>query len=120
MSRHDTFVRRWQNSVADQYLKSLLAVHTGLAPKKLTEIVKAFRRWVSVDSKNEAISILKDPHGDEDSELRLLLSDDRKSWRAIEVVQSFIVAHWEEVRALERNRNKDGEAKNQMDVDMVD
>lgn len=66
-----------ENGLAADLLKSIIVEHSGRRDKNLTEILRAFRRYVGFRNNSEPF-ILSTPHADADSELHKFLGDDRR------------------------------------------
>ncbi|KAK5113430.1 hypothetical protein LTR85_010858 [Meristemomyces frigidus] len=121
---HAPLVRNIHSTVAAQLLRPILAQHSGKTDKNLNEVARAFRRYVGVGEDGQ-LSMLETSRTDAESEL----------WRLLEVrsmkggvdqgvgvegegtgtsyglkheisVSAWAREHWEEVRALERQRLK--------------
>ena len=105
--KHATLCKALNNAIASNLLKPIIAQHSGMADKKTTEILRAFRRHVAVGSDRRPC-VLQEPHSDEKSELYHLLDDDSVSLRAADAVSEWVKENWEILRALERQRVKGG------------
>jgi hypothetical protein len=90
-------------------LKPLVREITGLAESKQTEVLRSLRRWVSVDTDTGTPHILSRSQGDDDSQLRHLLADDKRSLSDPDGVKVWIQNNWEIVRAYERKAKQDND-----------
>lgn len=124
-TKHNALVRNVQNAVAARELRPIIQLHSGRQTKSLSEIVRAFRRYVAVrpvESKdsgpesNERVQLfaLETPHTDAESELwRLVEAVDEAGGGEMKyklkneaIVDEWVKNSWEELRALERGRSK--------------
>jgi hypothetical protein len=98
-------VRAIDNQTAEHLLKPIVQRHSGGArDKKLTELVRAFRRWVGfVDGQPR---VLDAPQTDADSQLRGWLAADGASLADPAAVSEWTAQHWERLKTLERERAK--------------
>lgn len=100
---HETLRFSICNLTAERLLKPIIAEHSGTKDKKLAEIVRAFRRWVGVVSREPYI--LTTPHTDSESQLnRLLESYDNMVLH--DGVSNWVEQNWQELKTLERQRAK--------------
>lgn len=103
---HKNLVHKVDSATSAQLLKPLIAAHSGKSDKKLNEIVRAFRRFVGVESINNEvrIHILQNPHADDESELWQLLveQEGEKVLRDQTNISIFVAENWQQLRELER------------------
>lgn len=97
-----TLVRKLRNAVAVNLLKPIIAEHSGLEGKKLTEVVRAFRRHVGFDTQNQP-HVLQDPHTDAEAQLFRFLDTNGEALKDPAAASSFVEAHWEDLKALLRH-----------------
>lgn len=102
---HSALVRTIANDTAANLLKPIIARHSQKQSKHLTEILRAFRRWVDVGEDGKPFT-LATQQSDTESELHRLLASDGRSLRDEAAVGEWVREHWEEVRGLERHRVK--------------
>lgn len=107
---HKKLVRKLDSATSVQLLKPLIAVHSGKRNKNLNEIVRAFRRFVSVESIDDEVRvhILQIPHADDESELWQLLEEKHgeKVLRDEINISVFIAENWQHLRDLYRQKAK--------------
>ncbi|KAK3702468.1 hypothetical protein LTR37_014830 [Vermiconidia calcicola] len=99
--KHNAIVLQMNNAMAASLLKPIITQHSGRADKQLTDIMRAFRRYVGVDT-NRNPYILRRPHTDVESQLHLLLGEDFKSLADSDGTSEWVKEHREELRSLER------------------
>ncbi|KAK3707659.1 hypothetical protein LTR37_012007 [Vermiconidia calcicola] len=103
--KHNAIVLQMNNAMAASLLKPFITQHSGRADKQLTEIMRAFRRYVGVDASGNPY-VLRRPHADVESQLHLLLGEDFESLADPKGTSEWVKEHWEELRSLERQRVK--------------
>ncbi|KAK3640494.1 hypothetical protein LTR56_011832 [Elasticomyces elasticus] len=103
---HDALVRVVNTALAAQLLRPIIALHSGKGDKGVTEIVRAFKRFVNVDGAME-MTVSETAHRDDESTLwRLVVMGEDKEmmFRDPGAVSEFSKEHWDEIRVLERKR----------------
>ncbi|TKA64389.1 hypothetical protein B0A55_10371 [Friedmanniomyces simplex] len=110
---HQALVRAISNASAAHLLRPMIALHSGREEKQLTEILRAFRRFVGVRVSESAdgrleMYVLDTPHTDVESELwqlvRVVDASGERELRDWGLVSEFVRERWEEIRKLERKR----------------
>lgn len=101
---HSALTRFIGNQTAVHLLKPILIKHSGLKANKLTEPLRAFRRWVVFT--NGRPQVASSPHSDEESQLYLWLGANGKSLENQEGTSEWVKEHWLELRGLERRKDK--------------
>lgn len=104
-SKHNPVVLAIDNATAAALLKPIIARHSGKKEKSLNEVVRAFRRYVSINEQGEP-SILDQSHSDADSQLHQLLGTDKASLKEFGAVDAWVKSNWEQLRTLERKKGK--------------
>jgi hypothetical protein len=89
-------------------LKPIICEITSLADSKQTEVLRALRRWVSVNADNGKPHILSQSQRDDASQLRYLLAKDKRSLSDPDGIKAWIQDNWEIARAHERKAKQDG------------
>ena len=102
---HSAITLVFNNASAAELLKPIIAQHSERDGKNLNEIVRAFRRYVGFGTDGQPY-ILDQPHSDAQSQLHLLLADDKQSLRDSNETAVWVGELWEELRGLERQRIK--------------
>lgn len=98
---NDALVLQVRNQIAEHLLKPVVSRASGFADgKRRTEVIRAMRRWVSVQG--EQISILSAPQSDDNSQLHRLVTSDGVSLLNPDLVERWMFEHWSEVRRRER------------------
>ncbi|KAK5694862.1 hypothetical protein LTR97_009453 [Elasticomyces elasticus] len=103
---HDALVRMVNTALAAQLLRPIIALHSGKADKGVTEIVRAFKRFVNVNEAME-MTVSETAHRDDESTLwRLVVVGENKEmmFRDPGAVSEFSKEHWDKIRDLERKR----------------
>jgi len=98
---HDPLALRLKNAIAANLLRQLIAKHSGAAPKKLPELVRAFRRWVRFTEDGEPY-VGETAMEDSDSQLHRFLDSEGKELRDEQATEEFVRLRWEELKALQR------------------
>lgn len=101
----DALVLSINNQIAKHLLRPLVAKHSGSKDLKLSEINRAFGRWVGCSDRGVPY-VKEEAHSDEESELHNFLNDEKKGLRDEALVDEFVAKHWEELKYLERERAK--------------
>ena len=107
---HDALVLAMDNAVAANLLKPLIAKYSGLQEKKLSEALRACRRWIGFRTNKP--SILKTPRTDIESELHRFLGADKTSLKEPQATSEWVKENWDALRTLERQRGKAGGVEN--------
>ncbi|EME43703.1 hypothetical protein DOTSEDRAFT_72904 [Dothistroma septosporum NZE10] len=105
ITMRDALVLSINNQIAKHLIRPIVAKHSGSKDLKLSEINRAFGRWVGFDESGKPC-VKKEAHSDENSELHYFLNDDNSRLRDEEEVDEFVEKHWEELKYLERERAK--------------
>ncbi|TKA64395.1 hypothetical protein B0A55_10373 [Friedmanniomyces simplex] len=110
---HQALVCAMSNASAAHLLRPIIALHSGREDKQVTEILRAFRRFVGVrvsestDGRLE-MHVLETPHTDVESELwrlvRVVGKDGERELSDWGLVSEFVRERWEEIRRSERKR----------------
>lgn len=106
-SMHTALIRKLRNAMAINLLKPIIAEHSGQEGKKLTEVLRAFKRHVGFDEHNQA-SVLQNPHTDAEAQLFRFLDNDGESLQDPAAVSVFVAAHWKDLKALLRHSSSGG------------
>lgn len=101
--QHASLSKAVRNAVASHLMKPLVKVQSGLADKKVTEVMRGVRRFTDV-SVSGVPSVAASAHDDANSELHRLVAADGVSLIDEAAVSGFLRAHWEELRGRERRR----------------
>ena len=102
---HNYLIVYIDNATAVELLKPILTEFSGKEGKNLNEITRAFRRHVAFDIDGQPY-VLDTPHSDAESQLHCCLAEDRESFKDPEGMREWVGKHWEELKALERQRTK--------------
>ena len=103
--KHSALVLTFTNAAATHLLRPLIARHSDKEDKQLNEIVRAFRRHIAFRPNGQPY-VLDAPHSDAESQLHFFLTPDGLSLKDPQAADEWVAAHWEELRALERQRIK--------------
>lgn len=103
---HAAFLRKRSSETAAHLLKPIIAEYSGKKDKKLTELVRAFRRNVKMGDNGP--EILEERLTDVDSELLTFLDDSGRELRQEERVRDWVGANFDIVKEVERTRAKGG------------
>ncbi|KAF2718976.1 hypothetical protein K431DRAFT_314484 [Polychaeton citri CBS 116435] len=108
-TKHSTLIRTVSNATAAYLLKPMIGAASGRQGTSLTEILRAFRRWVGIDE-NGKLVVSEKRHMDKEALLYSVLDESGEAIREREVVEAWIAEHWEEIRRKERMTAKEGSA----------
>ncbi|KAK4565908.1 hypothetical protein LTR86_003757 [Recurvomyces mirabilis] len=98
--------RKIAHGKAEHWLKQAIMNATGKEGKNVTEIVRAFRRWVGVTGSTRELYILPAARSDETSELYKLVDGTQNVVQDSAANEAFVAKHWEDIRVLLRQGTK--------------
>lgn len=103
--RYRTLVMTINNAISSNLLRPIVIKHSGAKAKKVTELMRAFRRFTEFDVHGRP-HLRTTPHTDAESQLYRFLSEDAARLEDEKVANDFVRLHWEEAKGLERLRAK--------------
>lgn len=103
---HTAFLRKRANETAAHLLKPIIAEYSGKKDKKLTELIRAFRRNVKMGGNSP--EVLDTRRSDVDSELWTFLDESGRALKHEARLSDWIRLHFDTVKEVERTRAKGG------------
>lgn len=99
---HESLLHKRANSTVAHKFRAILATHSQKKGPSLTELVRAFRRFVAY--RNGQPVILDKANSDDDTELWTFLDASGRQLKDSDTVESWIKKEFEEVKKKERKR----------------
>lgn len=100
----EALIRAKKNQTAVHLLKPIIAFHSGIdKPKKLNELLRAFRRWVDIDDNRQA-KVRAVPQSDDQSQLHRWLDGPGDCFEDEAMVSAWVGTHWDGLKSLERGK----------------